>query len=143
MRASKAYICKKIKIILYLNWNKSRLVDSYPDEVGECVVDVGSPWHEETTARAEIMEKEQLLILWSRQIRLFFFNDFTYPYLQVQPASSSFMHSRVLSSLHTADYLSATHSWKKLSGLESKAKGTDVFGVKTKCSLARQEEGPN
>lgn len=38
---------------------------SYPDELGERVVDVGSTWHEETTARAEIMEEEQLLILWS------------------------------------------------------------------------------
>lgn len=36
---------------------------SYPDELGECVVDEGSTWHEETTARAEIMEEEQLLIL--------------------------------------------------------------------------------
>lgn len=40
---------------------------SYPDELCECVVDVGSAWHEETTAGTQIMEEEQLLILWSRE----------------------------------------------------------------------------
>lgn len=61
-----------------------------------------------------------------------------YSYLEVQPAGDSFMHIGVLSSLHTADYLSATQGWKKLSGLKKKSKEeeTDGFGVKTNCPHA-------
>jgi len=40
---------------------------SYPEELGECVVDVGSAWHEEATTGAEVVEEEQLLILRSRK----------------------------------------------------------------------------
>lgn len=36
---------------------------TYPDELCECVVEVGTTWHKETTPRAEIVEEEQLLIL--------------------------------------------------------------------------------
>lgn len=40
-------------------------LNSYSDELCEGVVDVSSAWQEEAAARAEIMEEEQLLILWS------------------------------------------------------------------------------
>lgn len=109
---------------------------TYPDELGECVVDVGAAWHEETTAGAEIVEEEQLLILRSRQRRLF--NDFTYPYyLQVQPARSSSIHSRELSNHHTADQLSATDREKKkkrdrqVCGAPAAGKQDKLFPCKT------------
>lgn len=40
----------------------------YPDELCKSVVDVGTAWHEETAARAQIVEKEQLLILWHKRM---------------------------------------------------------------------------
>lgn len=39
------------------------LVSSYPDEVSECVVQVGSTREEEAAARAQVMEKKQFLFL--------------------------------------------------------------------------------
>ncbi len=113
LKASAVYICHYWTF--YLKQNGKYTVNKRgtdPDELCEGVVDVGSAWHEETTARAEIMEEEQLLILWSRQRRLF--NDFRYPYyVQVQPARNSGIHSRELFSHHAADHLSATDYWKK------------------------------
>lgn len=45
---------------------KEGWAESYPDELGEGVVDVSSTRHEEATARTEVMKEEQFLILWSR-----------------------------------------------------------------------------
>lgn len=50
-----------------VNQRIQETTQSYPDELCECVVDVGTAWHEETTAGAQIVEEEQLLILWSQQ----------------------------------------------------------------------------
>lgn len=43
------------------------VLSSYPDEVSESVVDVGTTWHEKATAWTQVVEEEQLLVLWNRQ----------------------------------------------------------------------------
>lgn len=39
------------------------VLSSYPDEVSESVVDVGTTWHEKATAWTQVVEEEQLLVL--------------------------------------------------------------------------------
>lgn len=43
---------------------------SYPDELCESVVDVGTTGHEEAAARTQIMEEKQLLILWHKHRKI-------------------------------------------------------------------------
>lgn len=62
-------------------WSAGNNSTSYPDELCESVVDVGTAWHEEAAARAQIVEEEQLLILWHQHMRR---ND-----QQVRPAAKS------------------------------------------------------